>query len=423
MENGNGMRLIIVDDDLYVLGMVATFLKKQGYSIAPFSCGTDALADYSKYGADLVLTDVAMPIMDGGELLSQIHAIDPDIPVILMTAYVNLEIAIDAIKRGAFDFIVKPFDFESLIAAINKGLKFRTLCLFQKEYKQHLESALTEKTKELEGAHSQMVLSEKMASIGLLSAGVAHEINNPVTFISSNLCSLNKYFNRIKEFIDWQVKTIQDYCPSDVIDEQKRQLKSNSIKKITNDMFEIVEEALDGVDHINKIVASLKTFSRKEGERPVLTNLNELIERSITMVWHEIKYVASINRDLHEMPAIECYPSELSQVIMNLLVNATHAIDKEPGVIAVKTWAEDYYAYISISDNGSGISEENIKQIFTPFFTTKELGKGTGLGLSISYDIIKKHNGKITVESTPGIGTDFKIALPLCLTEDMVIRG
>lgn len=415
MSDEREIRIIVVDDDSYVLDLIATFLKKWGYSLTTFSNGLDALEYFGKHGADIILTDVVMPIMSGGELLKNIHVIDPDVPVILMTGHVNLDNAIDAIKKGAFDFIVKPFDFETLTRSIEKGGQFRMLCLFKKEYEQNLEKALVAKTEELKEAHGQMVLSEKMASIGLLSAGVAHEINNPVTYISSNLCSMRTYILRIREFMDWQAKAIQDHCPSDVIDEHETLRKSNKIEAIVRDMSEIVDEALGGVEHIKKIVASLRTFSRNDSDTPVATDLNELIERAITIVWHEVKYVATIEKKLEEINKVVCYPSELSQVVMNLLVNAAHAMDKKPGVISVQTWVEDEHVCISVADNGTGISPENIDNIFTPFFTTKEPGKGTGLGLSISYEIIKKHNGEIKVETAPGVGSTFTIVLPFNL--------
>ena len=415
MSDEREIRIIVVDDDSYVLDLIATFLKKRGYSLTTFSNGLDALEYFGKHGADIILTDVVMPTMSGGELLKNVHLIDPDVPVILMTGHVNLDNAIDAIKRGAFDFIVKPFDFETLTRSIEKGGQFRMLCLFKKEYEQNLEKALAAKTEELKEAHGQMVLSEKMASIGLLSAGVAHEINNPVTYISSNLCSMRTYILRIREFMDWQAKAIEEHCPSDVIDEHEKLRKSNKIEAIVSDMSEIVDDALGGVEHIKKIVASLRTFSRNDSDTPVATDLNELIERAITIVWHEVKYVATIEKKLGEMNKIVCFPSELSQVVMNLLVNAAHAMDKKPGVIPVQTWVEKDHACISVSDNGTGISPENINNIFTPFFTTKEPGKGTGLGLSISYEIIKKHNGEIKVETAPGVGSTFTIVLPFNL--------
>jgi two-component system NtrC family sensor kinase len=176
-------------------------------------------------------------------------------------------------------------------------------------------------------------------------------------------------------------------------------------------MLDMVEESLEGVERIKRIVASLKSFSRKDENVLADANLNELIESTLTIVWNEIKYVATLAKELGDIPLIKCYPAQLNQVIMNLLVNAGHAIEKQ-GDITVRTWHDGDNAFFSVADTGCGIPEANLQRIFEPFFTTKETGKGTGLGLSIVYEIVRKHNGTIQVESEPGRGTTFTVSLP-----------
>jgi len=407
-----GRRIMVVDDELHVRKSIMSYLERHGYEVETFDNSSDALAAYRRNGCDLILTDVKMPVMNGVEFLGHIRDIDPDIPVILMTAYGNLELAVEAIKKGAFDFIIKPFEFEALLAAIAKGIRYRSLAQLEKDHTLQLEQALAEKVNELQAVHAQSVLSEKMATIGLLSAGVAHEINNPLAFIASNLGSLDKYLARLTDFIDWQTERMKSSCPPELLAEQEQYRKARKIDYLVNDVRVLLDESLEGVTRIRKIVASLKSFARKDDDVLELADLNELIESTLTIVWNEVKYVATLNREFGEIPPIRCYPSQLNQVIMNLLVNAAHAMKSE-GTITVRTWQDGNRVCLAVSDTGCGMTEEIRSRIFEPFFTTKEAGRGTGLGLAISSDIIGKHNGTIDVASEVGKGTTFTVRLPL----------
>lgn len=405
-------RVMVVDDEPHVRATIVALLEQQGHELSAFANGHDALAAYSQTAFDLVLADVKMPGMGGVELLRQIRAIDQEVPVILMTAYADLDTAVNAIKLGAFDFIIKPFDLDYLLTAIDKGVKFRFLCQLEQDYMAHLGKAITEKTRELEELHGQVVLSEKMAAIGLLSAGIAHEINNPVAFIASNLASMRKYLGRLHDFMAGQTELINSHCASEIIATQERSRQEKKIDLLTTNLFEMIAESLEGTERIKKIVGSLKTFARKDENEVGEANLNELVESTLTIVWNEIKYVASLTREFGDIPTIKCYPSQLNQIIMNLLVNAAHAITEGPGNIIIRTWADNEAVHLQVSDSGCGISPENMTQIFTPFFTTKEVGKGTGLGLSICHDIVDRHHGTIKVDSELGKGTTFTVTLP-----------
>ena len=268
---------------------------------------------------------------------------------------------------------------------------------------------------ELKTAQSQILQQEKMASIGQLAAGVAHEINNPMGFIMSNINTLKKYVDKISEYMHAQSDIIEE-CAGKTVDadilkilqEKKRALK---IDYITEDIESLITESLDGADRVKKIVQDLKSFSRVDEAEYKSADINTGIESTINIVWNELKYKATLVKEYGDIPMTKCRPGQLNQVFMNLLVNAAHAIEKQ-GNIRVKTWLEGGLINIAISDSGRGISEENQRRIFEPFFTTKEVGKGTGLGLSIAYDIIKKHSGTIKVESTVGKGTTFTISIP-----------
>ncbi|MDY0190735.1 MAG: PhnD/SsuA/transferrin family substrate-binding protein [Desulfuromonas sp.] len=264
--------------------------------------------------------------------------------------------------------------------------------------------------KELQLSQSQMLQQEKMASIGQLAAGVAHEINNPLGFIGSNLATLDKYWQRMRKFVDLNAQQLESgEVTVEELDTARRELK---IDFMLEDASDLIAESLDGVERVKTIVSNLKSFSRLDQAKYDLIDINNCIDSTLTIVWNELKYHVTLQKDYADLPLTYCYPQQLNQVFMNLLVNAGHAIEGN-GEINIATRSEDEQIFITISDNGCGISEENISHLFEPFFTTKEVGKGTGLGLSIAYDIIKNHNGKILVDSQLGQGTTFTIVLPI----------
>ena len=266
---------------------------------------------------------------------------------------------------------------------------------------------------ELKDAQMQIFQQEKMASIGQLAAGVAHEINNPMGFISSNLGTLKKYVDRLSEYIaagDQAVAACGDSVEASRMHDLRKRLK---IEYIMDDARQLIEESQDGAGRVRRIVQDLKSFSRVDQSVKGLINLNETLETTINIAWNEIKYVAALNREFGDIPEILCFPQQLNQVFLNLLVNAAHAMGENQGTITVRTWSEKENVFVSVADTGCGIPDEIRHRIFEPFFTTKEVGKGTGLGLSISYEIIRKHGGEISVESEVGQGTTFIVRLPV----------
>jgi two-component system NtrC family sensor kinase len=334
-----------------------------------------------------------------------------DIPIIFLTALDSDEDEAKGLELGAVDYITKPFNPAIVRRRVQTQLEL-------KHHREHLEHLIAQKTRELvetyadlKNVHNQMLQQEKMASIGQLAAGVAHEINNPAGFIGSNLGSLQKYVNKLNEglaFMEQSLKKIDNSELQAEIKTKKRQLKLDFVQEDINDL---INESKDGIERIATIVRNLKNFSRTENDKQVATNLQEMLESAINIAWNEIKYKAQIKKEYQALPLITCFPQQLGQVFVNLLVNAAHAIEGQ-GVITVKTRQENNWAVVEICDTGSGIAEEHLAKLFEPFFTTKEAGKGTGLGLSICHDIIQKHRGLIEVDTTSGIGTSFTIKLP-----------
>ncbi len=254
-----------------------------------------------------------------------------------------------------------------------------------------------------------LIQQEKMASVGLLAAGVAHEINNPIGFIKSNLSTLSKYTDKLLEFSNAQAETLASLQADGELKTLRRKLK---IDFIMDDTGDLLAESVDGINRIKDIVQNLKSFSRVDEAHVKMADINNCLESTLKIIWNELKYKVRIQKEYGDLPPTRCYPQQLNQVFMNLILNGAHAIGKQ-GEIGIRTWQEEDSILIAISDTGSGIAPDKITKIFEPFFTTKEAGKGTGLGLSISYDIIKRHGGEITVESDEGRGTTFTVRLPI----------
>ena len=300
------------------------------------------------------------------------------------------------------------------------GEMARAVEMFQNDRKQlvqrtaqlETERALQEELiRKLAEAHSQLLQSEKMASIGQLAAGVAHEINNPVGFVNSNLGTLKRY-------IDDLLKTISAYEENEgemsektraVLDDLKKQI---DLVYLREDVANLLTESMDGLQRVKRIVQNLKDFSHAGEQKKQLANLEQGLDSTINIVWNELKYKADIVKEYGGIPEIECVPSQLNQVFMNLVMNAVQAII-EHGKITIRTGQDGDNVWVEVEDTGTGIKPEHLAHIFDPFFTTKPVGSGTGLGLSLSYGIVQKHGGKIEVKSEVGKGTLFRVLLPL----------
>ncbi|MFZ2268118.1 MAG: ATP-binding protein [Azonexus sp.] len=268
--------------------------------------------------------------------------------------------------------------------------------------------------RQLEDAHNQLLQSEKLASIGQLAAGVAHEINNPIGFVNSNLGTLKGYVAKLLGLIDAIPARLEPLLANDPgarasLQELCRQADLDFIRE---DIPSLITESIDGTSRVRKIVQDLRDFSRTGDISLEWADLHSGLESTLNVVWNEIKYKAEIVRDYGSLPKVRCRPSQINQVFMNLLVNAAQAIAQR-GTITLRSGCTGDQVWVAISDTGSGIAPEIQARIFDPFFTTKAVGKGTGLGLSLSYGIIEKHGGSIKVDSTVGQGTTFTILLPI----------
>lgn len=264
----------------------------------------------------------------------------------------------------------------------------------------------------LEEAQNQLLQSEKMASIGQLAAGVAHEINNPIGFVSSNLGSLRRYVSGLLDLLALFEKldhgSLSDGDKADL----QRLKKAVDLDFLREDLPQLLDESEDGLLRVKKIVQDLKDFSRVDQAEWQEADLNAGLDSTLNVVMNEVKYKAEVKKIYGRIPAVRCIAAQLNQVFMNLIINAAHAIP-ERGEITLSTSTEGEWVSIEVRDTGMGMSEEVQRRIFEPFFTTKPVGMGTGLGLSLSFSIVQKHGGRIEVESSPGVGTTFRVWIPI----------
>lgn len=270
----------------------------------------------------------------------------------------------------------------------------------------------------LSATQDKLVQSEKLASIGQLAAGVAHEINNPIGYIFSNFGTLERYLVHLFQMLS-AYEEAERYLIDTPHGQQLKKLREQiELDYLKEDIPNLMQESREGISRVRKIVSDLKDFSRVGASQEwVWANLHRGIDSTLNIVNNEIKYKAEVIKAFGDLPDVECLPSEINQVIMNLLINAAHAITTERGTINIRTGrsgeGEPEQVWIEVEDNGIGIPKEHLGKVFDPFFTTKPVGKGTGLGLSLSYGIVQKHNGHIDVRSEPGKGTCFRITLPV----------
>lgn len=273
---------------------------------------------------------------------------------------------------------------------------------------------LTELNAKLSQAQEQLMQSEKLASIGQLAAGVAHEINNPIGYIFSNFGTLEQYiaslFAMLSAYEESEASIANPTVKSGLA-ALKAQLEIDYLK---DDIPHLMTESREGIVRVRKIVQDLKDFSRVGADKDwQWADLHQGINSTLNIVTNEVKYKADVVKEYGDIPEVECLPSQINQVVMNIIVNAAHAMGETRGKITLRTGRADDQVWIEITDTGTGIPGDILPRIFDPFFTTKPVGKGTGLGLSLAYGIVRKHHGRIDVESTPGVGTTFRVNLPI----------
>jgi len=406
-------RILIVDDEECVVNLFAAYLGET-YSCETAANAQEALELLAREPFALVVTDMQMPGLSGIELLRRITEHYKDTAVIIVSGIARTQRVMDAIRVGASDYLIKPCDLDVLTISVERALERRMLLRSARRYKQDLEhrnAELARQKQEMVGLQAQVLQAEKMASLGQLAAGVAHELNNPAGFIYSNIDLLKGYIERLESCLSGYD---QLELPATALARIGAIKQANDYDNIVADLESILSDCQIGAERIRDVVQNLRLFSRLDEAEVKKVDLNEGIESTLRLL---SEYYRSgrirLIRDYGEIPPVNCYAAQLNQVWMNLLANAAQAVGNDAGEVRITTRCEGRTVLVSVSDSGPGISTEQMKKIFDPFFTTKPVGEGTGLGLSISHGIIERHGGKIEVESGRGNGTTFTISLPI----------
>lgn len=408
--------ILIVDDSKSNLAFLSHILG-QDYEVLSAQSGERALEIAA--GApkpDLILLDVLMPGMDGYDVLGSLRRIPEtrDIPVIFATGLDSTEDEEKGLELGAVDYITKPYRAPIILARVRSQIELKRARDRLTDQNAYLEMELAKRLQENQQTQIRLLQSEKLAAVGQLSAGIVHEINTPVGFVTSNLASLASYWEATLKLLD-AYEVLEEISTGDAAALQRIQsIKQEcDIAFLRSDTAQLIAESQDGLARVAAIVRDLKNFSRAEStDDRQWADLHSGIDSTLNIVWSEIKYHCTLRKDYGELPKVYCNPSQINQVVLNLLVNAAQAIPDQ-GEITIRTGQTDGKAFIAIADTGTGIPAETLSRLFEPFFTTKPVGKGTGLGLSIAYGIMQRHQGSIEVSSTQGEGTTFTLWLPL----------
>ena len=407
-----GMNILVVDDDevdRMALRRALGRVRKDGRVIEAGNA-EEARKSLESEEVDCIFLDYRLPDSDGQALLAEFRRKGIDVPILILTGHGDAQLAVDLMQGGASDFLSKSSLSPELISRRLSNVLRIYEADSERRRAQEQQRVLLEQLREAQG---QLLQSEKLASIGQLAAGVAHEINNPLGYINSNISTMVKYVDDLFALFN-AYERAEDYLTDATVKADVQGIKERvDWGYLKSDLHSLLEESLEGVDRVRRIVEDLKDFSHVGEAEWQWADIHKGLESTLNIVHNELKYKAEVVKQYGELPPIECIASQINQVFMNLLVNAAQAIEQR-GVITVRTGTEeDEWAWVVIQDTGKGITPDKLKRIFDPFFTTKPVGKGTGLGLSLSYGIINRHGGRMEVESVVGEGTTFQVWLPI----------
>jgi len=413
--------ILIVDDKPANLDVLSEMLRQYGHKVRPATSGKLALRAAKKQPPDLILLDIRMPTMDGYQVCRLLKA-DPDlkgIPVIFISALSQAFDKVAAFNCGGVDYISKPFQVGEVVARVETHLQLRRYQTELEEQNERLQRTLDE----LKAAQARIVQSEKMASLGVLTAGIAHEINNPVNYITSGIAGLRSLLDDLMELVD-RYSALDGKNAEDGLKEIDRFKDEIQFDEVRRGLFAVLDNIHTGSQRTAEIVKSLRTFARLDEDEEKLADIHQNIDSTLIMLRNEYRDVIAVRKDYGDLPPILCCPGKLNQVFMNIFANAIDAIKSKQTLaaheeIVVKTAVVqrdgDPFVEIEIRDTGVGIPDEIRDRIFEPFFTSKDVGKGNGLGLSICLGIVNSHGGAIEVDRNDPNGSAFRIYLPLRL--------
>ncbi|MGP1384539.1 MAG: sensor histidine kinase [Thainema sp.] len=424
------VHILLVDDNPTNLKVLSEAIQGYGWKALMATDGESAIEQAEYASPDLILLDVMMPGLNGFETCRRLkdNPLTQNIPIIFMTALSDARDKVKGLEMGAVDYVTKPFQQEEVVARLKLHLKLSHLTRTLEQQVQERTAKLAQSLQQLQQAQLKLVQSEKMSALGNLVAGVAHEINNPVGFLSGNLQPAQDYVSDLMRLIDLYQQTYPEPTP-----EIQDELEDVDLDYLRDDLPKLLQSMRVGIERIHGISNSLRTFSRADKDYKVPFDVHEGLDSTLLILKHRLK--ANDNRpDIEvvkhygDLPKIDCFPGQLNQVFMNILANAIDALEESnaersfadikanPNQITISTQLTDdqQAVVIQLQDNGIGISEEVKQKIFDHLFTTKDVGKGTGLGLAISQQIVvEQHNGSLDVKASPNQGSEFTITLPV----------
>ncbi|MBD2414422.1 hybrid sensor histidine kinase/response regulator [Nostoc calcicola FACHB-389] len=417
-KNQNTGFILIVDDNPTNLSVLCEALNSEGLRFRVAVDGESAIAQVERNQPELILLDVQMPGIDGFETCRRLKAnpVTENIPIIFTTALADTDSKTKGFSLGAVDYIPKPFAQEEVIARVRVHLQLKQLT-------ESLEQKVSDRTKALQQAQVKLVQQEKLSTLGELIAGIGHEINNPINFISSNIPPLQEYIAAISELI---LLYQQEYPnpPAKIT----TAIENLDLDFVLEDIIKILNSLELGSERIRNLSTSLRNFCRSDSDAKISADLHQGIDSTLMILQHRLKANSDrprieVIKNYGVLPQVRCYLGQMNQVFMNILANAIDALDEAimqgkisnivPQIQITTAIDSEQFAIVRIVDNGIGIPERLKKRLFEPLFTTKTVDKGTGLGLSIAYQIVvEKHKGVLEVNSHSGMGTEFIIKIP-----------
>ncbi|MBF0411701.1 MAG: response regulator [Desulfamplus sp.] len=419
------MKILIVDDNPMERLFLITALEKLNYDILQAVNGNEALSILEAQDINIVISDWMMPGMDGIELCQRIRArknSDGYVYIIMVTSRSEEEDLMNGFEAGVDAYLQKPISIKILDVQVKVGIRIINLQQ-QLTYEKHKVSRFADEMENLAKQRAeQLIHADRMASLGVMAAGIAHEINNPATFISGNIQTFAKF---------WTV--IKNRLLDERIGEEDQQKQDNDTAFIIEEMPSLIDGIRSGAERIQRILKGLKSYARQDSPKFIEYDIHKIIEDALLLCHNTLKYNVSITKNfMKNIPSVKCDPHQIEQVLVNIFNNASYAmINMSQGILNISTRTNisiDYstdssldssqdinFITITIDDSGPGLSKYILKNIWDPFFTTKPVGKGTGLGMSISHGIIKSHGGSISVENRPEGGARFIINLPVYL--------
>jgi signal transduction histidine kinase len=394
------MKILIADDDAVSRRLLQSYLQKWGHEVTAAADGAEALRLFDMGAFPLVITDWMMPELDGPGLLRRIRSTPRPgyVYTILLTAKTQKEDLVEGMESGADDFLTKPFDRDELRVRLSAGERIIRL------------------ERSLRDAQATLIQTEKLASLGRLAAGMAHEINNPISYVINNLATLRRdvqaALHVLEKYGDGRAALAREEPElAAAVARLEEEMDLNYFRENHGRLF---TSASDGLQRIRAIVENLRDFARLDEAEYKDVDLNAALQSTLETLRHELNQKAiRVQTGFQELRSVACHAGKINQVFLNILLNAIQSSGRE-GLIEVRTCPDrEAGVLVEIEDHGGGISPEHLPQIFEPFFTTKPVGGGIGLGLSVSYGIVRDHGGSLEVESSVGRGSLFRIRLPL----------